>query len=101
MNRELIAFLKARLEEDEHNTVYALQVLGTSAQTVENVIPLLDMVRAVVDLYAEVEHLDMPEGANEGNAFASGQAAGLGIAVKHLAMTYHDHPAFRQEWRPS
>jgi hypothetical protein len=61
----------------------------------------LDMIRVVVDLYAQVEHLDTPQGLGAGDVFAAGKAAGLGLAVRRLALIYHDDPAFLAEWYPS
>jgi hypothetical protein len=48
------------LDQDEHNVV-AVQALSGPVQDVllDSTVPMLDMVRAVVDLYAEVEHLDV------------------------------------------
>jgi hypothetical protein len=98
-NKELIRFLRARLDADEHNVVH-VQAVNPPGQPVllESTVDTLDMIRMVVDLYAEVEHLDTAEGREIGDAFAAGRAAGLGLAVRRLAMIYHENPAFRAEW---
>ncbi|MEV4413798.1 DUF6221 family protein [Catellatospora sp. NPDC049609] len=100
-NGELIRFLRAKLDADEHHVVY-VQAVNPPGQPVllESTVDALDMIRTVVDLYAEVEHLDTPEGAGSGDAYAAGRAAGLGQAVRRLAAIYHEDPAFRAEWRP-
>jgi hypothetical protein len=89
------------LDQDEHNVV-AVQALSGPVQDVllDSTVPMLDMVRAVVDLYAEVEHLDVPQAGSDGGGFDVGRAAGLGLAVRQLALIYHDDPKFRQEWQP-
>ena len=100
MDNELIAFLQARLDADEHNVV-AVRHLAPSGVGVllESTVPMLDGVRAVVDLYAELgsRALDM-EGADE--PFALGRLAGLEEAVSQLASIYHDDPGFRAKWLP-
>ncbi|MBV1855740.1 hypothetical protein [Catellatospora tritici] len=57
---------------------------------------MIDMIREVADLYAQVEYLGAPEGATGGNAFA----AGLGLAVRKLSLIYHEAGNYREEWRP-
>ncbi|MGW1962643.1 DUF6221 family protein [Streptomyces sp. NPDC001935] len=101
MNDDLIRFVRSKLDEDEHNTVTltSLAPAGTDV-TLDSTIPMLDMVRAVTDLYASVAHVDRPAGAADTEAFEAGRAAGLEAAVRLLAQTYHDAPEYRDEWRP-
>ncbi|MBM2614232.1 hypothetical protein JIG36_01510 [Actinoplanes sp. LDG1-06] len=88
MSWELVRFLRLRLDEDEHVAAEGAELCLDSTG------PLLDAVRAVVDLYADVEALDTPGGCGA-DAFAAGRAAGLGLAVRTLAAAYHHHhPAF-------
>jgi hypothetical protein len=98
MDTELISFLRAKLDADEHNVV-AVQALAPPGADVllESTVPMLDGVRAVVDLYAGVVNGGASGGAD---LFALGQVAGLEEAVRHLALIYHDDPGFRTEWHP-
>lgn len=99
MNREVIAFLHRNLEEDEHDVV-ALQALAPPGVkvTLNSTIPMIDMVRAVVDLYADVQHLDTPDAARGGDPYAAGRAAGLGAAVRYLALIYRADLYFGERW---
>ena len=98
MDTELISFLRAMLDADEHNVV-AIQALAPPDVDVllESTVPMLDGVRAVVDRYAEVLNDEAPDGAG---LFALGRVAGLEEAVRQLALIYHDDPGFRTGWRP-
>ena len=92
MSPELIRFLRSKLDQDEYQVV-ELQYYAAPGQDVvlDSSVPMLAAVRTVIDLYAEVAHLDVP-GAG---TFAAGRAAGLGEAVRRLAVAYHNgHPAF-------
>ena len=99
MDEELIAFLKARLDTDEHNVVALQSVAPPDVDVLlESTVPMLDGVRAVVDLYAVAAHSQAPNGAEGSDAFSIGQAAGLEAAVRKFAAIYHDDPAFRAQW---
>lgn len=101
MNDGLIQFVRAKLDADEHNVVMITSLAPPDADvTLDSTIPMIDMVRAVTDLYAPVAHLDMPAGSTNSKDFDAGRAAGLGMAVRLLAQTYHDAPDYREEWRP-
>ncbi|MCH0538366.1 helix-turn-helix domain-containing protein [Streptomyces sp. MUM 203J] len=56
-----------------------------------------DAKRQLMDAYAEVVDMDA-EGVEP--EYAHGRAAGLGLAVRLLALPYADHPDYRGEWRP-
>ena len=101
MDAELIIFLRAKLDADEHNVV-AVQALAPSGVNVllESTVPMLDGVRAVVDLYAGSGD-EGPSGVAGADAFAVGRATGLEEAVRHLASIYHDEWGFRARWLPS
>jgi hypothetical protein len=100
-NSELIAFLKARLAEDDHEVVFLLSGKPVGAAMLPgSSVDMVDMISAVVDLYAEVQHLEEAAAADSAAAaFAAGRAAGLGEAVRRLALIYHEHPDFRPAWR--
>ena len=100
MDTELISFLRAKLDADEHNVV-AVRALAPSGVDVllESTVPMLDGVRAVVDLYARSGDAG-PGGVAGGDAFVVGRATGLEEAVRHLASIYHDEPGFRARWLP-
>ncbi|MFD0599279.1 hypothetical protein ACFQZ4_49000 [Catellatospora coxensis] len=98
----MIAFLRRKLEQDEHDVV-ALQALAPPGVrvTLTSTMPMIDMVRSVVDRYAEVEHLDTPDAANGGDAFEVGRAVGLGTAVRSLALIYRADLYFGDRWNPN
>lgn len=99
MDTELISFLRAKLDADEHNVVAVAALAPPDVDVLlESTVPMLDGVRAVVDLYAEVVDGEALDGAG---LFELGRVAGLEEAVRRLAMIYHDDPHFRTEWRPS
>jgi hypothetical protein len=55
--------------------------------------------RQLVDAYAEVADMDTGDDAEP--EFAYGRAAGLGIAVRLLALTYADRPGYLPKWAPA
>lgn len=95
----MIAFVHRKLDDDEHHVV-ALQALAPSGVevTTASTIPMIDMIRVVLDLYAEVAHLDTTEGAKESDPYAAGRAAGLGLAVRNLALIYRADLIFGDGW---
>ncbi|MBD0695093.1 DUF6221 family protein [Streptomyces sp. CBMA123] len=101
MNDGLIPFVRAKLDADEHDVVRITALAPPDTDVhLDSTIPMIDMVRAVTDLYAPVAHLDTPAVGATGNDFDAGWAAGLGAAVRLLAQIYHDAPGYREEWRP-
>ena len=98
MDIEVIGFLRAMLDADEHNVV-AIQSLAPPGVEVllESTVPMLDGVRAVAEMYAATESHEVV-GVGSESAYALGRAAGLGEAVKVLASIYHDDPGFRARW---
>ncbi|SOB88792.1 DUF6221 family protein [Streptomyces sp. 1331.2] len=101
MNDGLIQFVRAKLDADEHNVVMITSLAPPDTDVhLDSTIPMIDMVRAVTDLYAPVAHLDSPDTAATSKDFDAGRAAGLGAAVRLLAQIYHDTPGYREEWRP-
>ncbi|MCL7380372.1 DUF6221 family protein [Streptomyces sp. 35G-GA-8] len=101
MTDDLIQFVRRRLDADEHNVVMITSLAPPDTDvTLDSTIPMIDMVRAVTDLYASVAHRDTPAGNSNSKDFEAGWAAGLGMAVRLLAQSYHDAPDYREEWRP-
>ncbi|MBR7837266.1 hypothetical protein KDL01_28570 [Actinospica durhamensis] len=100
MDLELISFLRARLDADEHNVV-AVQALAPTGVDVllDSTVPMLDGMRAVVEAYARA--VGRESGGVDGHdVFTLGRAAGLEEAVRHLASIYHGEPGFQARWRP-
>jgi hypothetical protein len=125
VNSELVAFLRARLDEDAElaatgETWSAFDEMhGTRRVDVDHsfervvactrswrgvhiarhdparVLREVEAHRKLVDAYAEVAGMDT-EGAEP--EFAYGRAVGLGEAVRLLALPYADHPDYRPEW---
>lgn len=54
-------------------------------------------MRAILDDYAEVADMDIPDTEFE---FANGRAVGLGVAVRQMAVEYSHLPGFKAEWAP-
>lgn len=104
MTDDLVAFLRARLDEDEwaarvakdaaaKRTHYRASLTDRADRELREVAA----ARQLVDAYAEVADMDTEDPEPE---FAYGRAVGLGIAVRLLAVSYADHPDYREEWRP-
>jgi hypothetical protein len=53
--------------------------------------------RALLAEYAAVAEMDTDDAEPE---FAYGRAVGLGIAVRHRALKYANHPDYKRGWRP-
>ena len=101
MHQDLVRFVRKMLDEDEHNVVELTSSAPPGTEvTLDSTIPMIDMVRAVTDLYASVAHLDTPARTSDSKDFEAGWSAGLGAAVRLLAETYHDAPGYREDWRP-
>ncbi|MFE4357794.1 MULTISPECIES: DUF6221 family protein [Streptomycetaceae] len=83
---DLLRFLRARNEEDNHAYAYVAHVFGPEA-LLDSHLPMLDLVDQL---------------AQEGIAMdpSDPRAAGLAYALRVLAQSYHDHPGYREQWRP-
>ncbi|MGY5127323.1 DUF6221 family protein [Streptomyces nigrescens] len=124
MTEALVAFLRARLDEEEvaahtapagpwhadGDSVYASHPADLVVEYAYNdgaehiarhdparVLAEIEAKRAIVDQYAEVQEMDREDAEPE---FAYGRAVGLGEAVRLLALPYQEHPDYRPEWRP-
>nr|WP_159105705.1 hypothetical protein [Streptomyces fragilis] len=78
MEEDLVRFVRSKLDADEHNLVMiaSLAPPGTDV-TLDSTIPMIDMVRAVAELYATVAHLE-PHARGASRDFEAGWAAGGG-----------------------
>ncbi len=102
---DLIAFLRARLDERERRIAELRQLSAEDQGFDEPWKPeghdpaLADVAakRQIVELYAEHAEYDDPDNSYE---HASGRICGLGEAVRLLALPYAEHPAYRDEWKP-
>ncbi|MGW7027087.1 DUF6221 family protein [Streptomyces xanthophaeus] len=83
---DLLKFLAARINDDNHAYAYVAETMGGEA--------LLDSHLPILDL---IEHL-----ANDYNAMdpSDSRSAGLEYALRVLGQAYAEHPAYQQEWRP-
>ncbi|MHC5906277.1 DUF6221 family protein [Streptomyces sp. S6] len=86
MDDALLKFLHARNEEDNHTYADVAHRFGGDA-LLDSHLPMLDMVAALARKY---------EGMSTGDA----RRPGLAYALRMLAQSYDEHPAYREEWRP-
>jgi hypothetical protein len=92
---ELIAFLRARLDEDEQTALPFCDPARVLAD--------IDARRRVVDMFEQYEHATTRIGdtATPGlPSWLDGGQAALDRALRLLALPYADHPDYRAEWRP-
>lgn len=122
---DLVQFLRARLDEDEQAARRAGDsfrqigetgvIVATEGDRAEEcasanwagvaehivrhdptrVLCEIDARRKLLNKYAEVADNDVNE-----VEYAHGYANALGEAVRLTALTYADHPDYREEWRP-
>lgn len=95
--------IHARLDEGLHAASAASQTLhevpGAACDCggPARILAEVDAKRQLVDAYAEVADMDTGDAEPE---YAYGRAAGLGLAVRLMALLYADHRDYRDEWRP-
>ena len=102
----LIAFLRARLDEDEQLAGGVLE--GNAASRSGGLVSTLwdeedararrdlrevEAGRAILDAYTRTDG-DSPRDRDRG------RWDGLHAAVRHVAAVYGDHPGYRPEWKP-
>jgi hypothetical protein len=111
---ELIAFLTARLDEDEKAAMTAARLAGTDWRTngpivvaplrettaweIGEVSPFVarhDPARALCEVEAKRAILAEYEAMDD-----EGLYHGLSRAIVHLAAVWSDHPDYRREWAP-
>jgi hypothetical protein len=81
---DLVRFLVARIMDDNH--AYVADTLGDEA-LLDSHLAMLDLTERLARDYKAMDPADP-------------RAAGLAYAVRVLAQSYAEHPAYRQEWRP-
>lgn len=100
---DLIAFLTARLDEDQHRAEVMRGLVVPEASYYRgdgSARPFREVAakRAILDAYTAN---DADVGLHLGPyPRKHGQWDGLRLAVWHLASVYSDHPDYREEWKP-
>ncbi|WP_282703645.1 DUF6221 family protein [Streptomyces sp. CC219B] len=83
---DLIAFLRARNEEDNHAYAYVSDTFGGEA-LLDSHLPMLDLIDMLARDFKVMDPSDS-------------RVAGLTYALRVLAQSYDGHPGYREEWRP-
>ncbi|WP_329468572.1 DUF6221 family protein [Streptomyces sp. NBC_01431] len=83
---DLLKFLRARIEEDNHAYAYVAQTYGGEA-LLDSHLSLLDLIDMLARQCKDMDPSDA-------------HGAGLTYAIRVLAQSYAKHPAYQQEWRP-
>ncbi|WP_460067937.1 DUF6221 family protein [Streptomyces sp. YKOK-I1] len=83
---DLLKFLRARNEEDNHAYAYAAHTFGGEA-LLDSHLPMLDLVDMLARNFKVMDPTDS-------------RIAGLGYALRVLAQSYAEHPEYREAWRP-
>ncbi|MFG3091730.1 DUF6221 family protein [Streptomyces antibioticus] len=83
---DLLKFLVARLNDDNHAYAYVAQTMGGEA-ILDSHLPMLDLIEQLARDYRAMD-------------LADSRSAGLAFTLRVLAQSYAEHPAYRQEWRP-
>jgi hypothetical protein len=83
---DLLKFLRARNEEDNHAYAYVVGTFGTEA-LLDSHLPMLDLIDMLARDFKVMDPMDP-------------RAAGLAYALRVLAQSYAEHPQYREEWRP-
>ncbi|NEB02562.1 hypothetical protein [Streptomyces sp. SID13726] len=80
---DLLKFLRARIEEDNHAYAYVAQTFGGEA-LLDSHLPMLDLIDMLVRDYTAMD----PEDPRH---------EGLTYAIRLLAQSYAEHPAYQPE----
>lgn len=83
---DLVNFLVARIMDDNHAYAYVAGTLGGEA-LLDSHLPMLDLTEQLANDYKAMGPSDS-------------RSAGLAYALRVLAQSYAEHPAYCQEWRP-
>jgi hypothetical protein len=75
---DLLKFLVARIMDDNHAYAYVADTMGGEA-LLDSHLPMLDLTEELAHDYKAMDPAD---------------------ALRVLAQSYAEHPAYRQEWRP-
>jgi hypothetical protein len=114
MSADLVAFLRARLDEEAARQQNSLDrwhhpdcenlpdgihvTFGCNCGVPERVLASIEADRALLHAYEAaqktVDAFTCPD------MYDVGRAYGLEEAMQHRAVRYADHPEYREEWRP-
>ncbi|MFD8922308.1 DUF6221 family protein [Streptomyces sp. NPDC059569] len=83
---DLVEFLVARINDDNHAYAYVAGTLGAEA-LLDSHLPMLDLIEQLANDYKAMDPSDS-------------RSAGLAYALRVLAQSYTEHPAYQREWRP-
>ncbi|KPC61614.1 DUF6221 family protein [Streptomyces chattanoogensis] len=83
---DLVKFLVARIMDDNHAYAYVADTVGGEA-LLDSHLPMLDLTEQLAYDYKAM-------------ATSDPRSAGLAYALRVLAQSYAEHPAYLQEWRP-
>lgn len=83
---DLVKFLVARINDDNHAYAYVAGTLGGEA-LLDSHLPMLDLIEQLANDYRAMDASDP-------------RAAGLAHALRVLGQSYVEHPAYQQGWCP-
>ncbi|MFI6155623.1 DUF6221 family protein [Kitasatospora sp. NPDC051170] len=83
---ELLAFIHARYEDDNHAYVDIAELFGGRA-LLDSHLPMLDLI-------------DMLAADFEAMSASDPRRPGLAYALRSLAQSYSHHPEYEEAWRP-
>ncbi|MFE9679394.1 DUF6221 family protein [Streptomyces sp. NPDC006259] len=83
---DLVQFLIARINDDNHAYAYVAGTLGGAA-LLDSHLPMLDLIEQLANEYKAMDPSDS-------------RSVGLGYALRVLGQSYAEHPAYQYEWRP-
>ncbi|MCH0562954.1 MULTISPECIES: DUF6221 family protein [unclassified Streptomyces] len=83
---DLLRFLRARNEEDNHAYAYVAHAFGGEA-LLDSHLPMLDLVDMLARDFRVMDPTDP-------------RFAGLEYTLRVFAQSYAEHPEYREEWRP-
>ncbi|MFE4547301.1 DUF6221 family protein [Streptomyces sp. NPDC056785] len=83
---DLVKFLRARIDDDNHAYAYVAHTFGGEA-LLDSHLPMLDLIEMLARDYSAMDPADS-------------RKEGLTYTIRVLAQSYADHPAYLQEWRP-
>ncbi|MEV4969826.1 DUF6221 family protein [Streptomyces scopuliridis] len=83
---DLLEFLRARYEEDNHAYAYVAHTFGSGA-LLDSHLPMLDLIGMLARDYETMDRSDS-------------RSTGLAYAIRILAQSYAEHSDYREAWRP-
>ncbi|MFG2875726.1 DUF6221 family protein [Streptomyces sp. NPDC048337] len=83
---DLLKFLVARIMDDNHAYAHVAETMGGEA-LLDSHLPMLDLTEQLAHDYKAMDPTDS-------------RSVGLAYALRVLAQSYAQHPAYRREWCP-